>query len=84
MNLKTVNNVFSKEKKLISAKLLTLNEKSEIHEFIFLLGYEEADFLKFRMKLDIKNIKEHIKNKQFQQQNDNIHSNFLFIEVDNF
>ena len=77
MELKTVNKIFCKEQKLISSKLLTMNENPEINEFVLILGFEDGDFFKFKMKFMIKKLKEKIKSKQIHED----YSYFFAFEV---
>ena len=48
---------------MIAAKLIYLFETPENSEFIFLLGFEDGVFLRFKMKFFNKKVKDSMKNK---------------------
>ena len=81
LNFEKINVVFAQEKKLVNVRLLYLNENSDTNDFVFLLGFEEGDFLKFRLQFLIRKIKERIKMKTFSQENPEFSLDFIMIEV---
>ncbi len=81
MNFEKINTIFAQEKKLVNARLLYMNENSDINNFVFLLGFEDGDFLKFRLQILLKKIKDLIKKKTFSQENPEFSLDFLLIQV---
>lgn len=84
MNLQDFHEVFQRKETLMKAKLLASIETSEIVQFLFLIGSNKGNFIKFQMKFFIKKLKEYIKKKNLLVVDEIKNTDFLLIEVINY
>lgn len=81
MNLQHLHEVFKWKENLIKAKLLGSNETSEIVQFLFLVGSEKGNFIKFQIKFFLKKVKEHMKKKNLLFEEECKNTDFILIDV---